>query len=134
MKSAAFWISTSGGTEARPSEQGNIIRGNYVEQVQKNNSTQWRSGFLDLDQYVSRNFDKVSRSDSNEIGHIPDATGSTIPGLKNWSSNYNKFIGNKAIGVYRNGVAATSPTYSRPDQTDTWQCNELEGEFKVVAE
>lgn len=133
MKAAAFWVSTSGGTEAPPSEQGNIIRGNYVKQKQKNNSTQWRSGFLDLDQYELRNMmQNESLAHSKEIGRIPDASGSTNPGLLHFRSNYNQFIGNTAIGVYRNGVAATSPNYSRPDLTDIWECNTLEGEFKIV--
>lgn len=105
-----------------------------MKQIQKNESTKERSGFLDLDQYELRNMmQNESLAHSKEIGRIPDASGSTIPGLKHFCSNYNKFIGNTAIGVYRNGVAAMSPSYNRPDQTDVWECNNLEGEFKTVS-
>lgn len=97
-----------------------------------NQNNRFRSGFLDLDQYVQRNIDKVDAASwGNEIGHIPDARGNTRPGLNGWRSAYNKFYGNIAVGTYRNGIRGSSPQYSRPDLTGRWWCNYLEGELKI---
>lgn len=135
---ACIWISTSGGAPGPPSKQGNTVRGNYIQQITRSGSARYRSGLLDIDQSQKRNFMKeaayggLGPFGTERYGRIPDAHGSARPGIRQWKSAYNHFYGNTVKGVRQNGVKAGYPSSARPDLTDKWYCNNLDGELALV--
>lgn len=134
MAASAFWVSTSGGIAGLPaSQQGNLICGNYVKQINVNPSARLRAGYLDIDQAYMRTHEKdVPKGHKCKIGAIMVPQGRKMQRLRMWRSNYNKFICNKAIATSCNGIAALSEELARPDLTDIWRGNVLDGAWNVV--